>query len=168
MQNNWNEFVDTKMLWFVNRMLHVFNWMIVVETNQGVVQNAYPKKTRVLGFTEDVDEESRRVFRASLLAQAPVEAPHADPSEMVGYLEEDAQRVEERRQATRRACVASMRSLANAIEANEATVDFFAETIGMAQVSDGHSDGFTRTGDVTFTVRVKRLFPEGHDAAVRA
>lgn len=59
----WTEFMNSGMLWFVNRILHVFGWVIVAELDSvGCVKNAWPAKTNVLGFDINYDETSRYKF----------------------------------------------------------------------------------------------------------
>jgi hypothetical protein len=55
----WEEFRNTGMLWFVNRLLHVMGWVIVTEfdpTNKKVV-GVYPARTKFRGFTDEVEDE---------------------------------------------------------------------------------------------------------------
>lgn len=60
----WMEFRDSGLLWFVNRILHVFGWVLVVKVDTdeetGVVSiSADPARTVVLGFPEETDERRR-------------------------------------------------------------------------------------------------------------
>ena len=53
----WSTFRDTKLLWFVNRMLHIFGYSIVLDMNDNKeVIGAYPKRVAYRGFNEEVDE----------------------------------------------------------------------------------------------------------------
>jgi hypothetical protein len=56
-RRSWEEFIDAGVLWFVNRILHVFGWVIVVEGD-----NAWPARTTVLGFTQAHDEKASTAF----------------------------------------------------------------------------------------------------------
>lgn len=58
----WEEFSDAGMLWFVNRILHVFHWVIVIQ--DGV---ATPARTDVIGFSEETDERKQKAFLESML-----------------------------------------------------------------------------------------------------
>lgn len=51
-RREWEEFRDSGMLWWANRILHVFGWAIVIEVsdNSGKVNKAYPARTRFRGF----------------------------------------------------------------------------------------------------------------------
>lgn len=60
----WKDFSDVGMLWFVNRILHVFHWVITIDEN-GV---ATPARTDVLGFSEETDERKQKAFLDSMLS----------------------------------------------------------------------------------------------------
>lgn len=49
----WNEFRDTGLLLFINTLLHIFGWSIILEVNKDTVINAYPARVKFRGFTED-------------------------------------------------------------------------------------------------------------------
>ncbi len=54
--SNWAEFTAAGLLWWVNRMLHLFGWSIVVMTDgEGRVAGAYPARTTWRGFTPELD-----------------------------------------------------------------------------------------------------------------
>ena len=59
MPKTWAEFRDTKLLWWINRILHTFGWAIVAEveidssTGNETVLNVYPARVRFRGFGED-------------------------------------------------------------------------------------------------------------------
>ena len=69
-QRTWTEFYNSGMLWFVNRILHVFGWVIVAEQETDTVGNivrVWPARTKkILGFTPEQDEERRRWFLANV------------------------------------------------------------------------------------------------------
>lgn len=50
--DNWKEFKNSGLLWFVNSILHVFGWNIVLEMENGKVLKAYPQRTKYRGFSE--------------------------------------------------------------------------------------------------------------------
>ena len=57
-KKTWKEFTDNKLLWYVNRMLHIFGWAIVIKENdEGHVVEAYPARTKWRGFDEKTNEE---------------------------------------------------------------------------------------------------------------
>jgi hypothetical protein len=55
----WEEFRESKLLWWVNRSLHLFGWAIVLETNnEGNIIGARPAKVSFRGFSEDVETKN--------------------------------------------------------------------------------------------------------------
>lgn len=50
--DDWKKFRDSGLLWFVNSILHVFGWNIVLEMENGKVLKAYPQRTKYRGFSE--------------------------------------------------------------------------------------------------------------------
>ena len=50
--NKWKEFLDSGMLWFINRQLHIFGWVIIViQDEEGEILEVKPEKTDFRGFT---------------------------------------------------------------------------------------------------------------------
>lgn len=56
-EKTWEEFKTSKMLWFVNRLLHVFGWAIVIQTLDNSSTIGFPARVKFRGFDEAVDEE---------------------------------------------------------------------------------------------------------------
>lgn len=57
-RKTWAEFKDAKLLWWVNRKLHLFGWAIVLEIGpDGKIADAYPARVKFRGFTEQVETE---------------------------------------------------------------------------------------------------------------
>ena len=57
-RKTWKEFQDSKLLWWVNRSLHLFGWAIVLECeDNGDVTEAYPARVKFRGFDEGTEEE---------------------------------------------------------------------------------------------------------------
>jgi len=58
-KRTWNEFRETGLLWWINRLLHTFGWAIVfeVEPDDGSVSNVYPARCRFRGFDEKTESE---------------------------------------------------------------------------------------------------------------
>lgn len=55
-KRTWEEFKDTKLLWWVNRSLHLFGWAIILEVdNNKEIINAFPAKVSFRGFSEDIE-----------------------------------------------------------------------------------------------------------------
>lgn len=53
-KKTWEEFRESKMLWWINMILHTFGWAIVFEPDTG---NAYPARVKFRGFDEDNNSE---------------------------------------------------------------------------------------------------------------
>lgn len=60
-RTTWEEFYQSGMLWWINTMLHIFGWSIVVETNrEDEAVDAWPSRTEWRGFpkvTNDTNYE---------------------------------------------------------------------------------------------------------------
>ena len=52
-KKSWDEFRDNGLLWFINTILHMFGWAIVVEIDNGEVINVYPARVTFRGFSEE-------------------------------------------------------------------------------------------------------------------
>jgi len=67
-RSDWKVFEKAGLLWFVNRILHVFGWVIVfVEDDKtGEIQAVYPARTTMLGFELEVDEAGQKKFVEAL------------------------------------------------------------------------------------------------------
>lgn len=53
-KKTWAEFKESGLLWFINSILHMFGWAIVVELDDnGEITNAYPSRVKFRGFSED-------------------------------------------------------------------------------------------------------------------
>lgn len=56
-ERTWEEFQENGLLWFVNRIIHLFGWVIVIEYIDGKIHRVYPARTEFRGFhREDEDE----------------------------------------------------------------------------------------------------------------
>jgi hypothetical protein len=57
-QKSWEPFRKAGLLWFVNRMLHVFGWAIVMECeDDGTIIACYPRRVVYRGFDEKTEDE---------------------------------------------------------------------------------------------------------------
>jgi len=58
-KKTWKEFRDVKMLWFVNRMLHIMGWAIVYdyEEDGNTLKSVYPARVKFRGFDENTETE---------------------------------------------------------------------------------------------------------------
>jgi len=53
-QNAWQEFRDSGLLWYTNMNLHVFGWAIVVNVNDDKkITKVYPQRVKYRGFSEE-------------------------------------------------------------------------------------------------------------------
>ena len=57
-RKTWKEFQDSKLLWWVNRMLHIFGWsiMFLVEKD-GQISDVFPARVSFRGFDRKTEEE---------------------------------------------------------------------------------------------------------------
>lgn len=53
----WQEFRDSKLLWWVNRTLHLFGWAIVCEVENDRILSVYPAKVKFRGFSEESEAD---------------------------------------------------------------------------------------------------------------
>lgn len=56
-RKTWEEFRDSKLLWFMNTILHTFGWAIVVESDNGAITDVYPARVKFRGFSEKINTE---------------------------------------------------------------------------------------------------------------
>lgn len=58
-RKSWEEFRASGLLWFVNRLLHVFGYAIVLEYDDEDehVTDCYPARVSYRGFSENVEEQ---------------------------------------------------------------------------------------------------------------
>lgn len=63
-KKTWQDFRDTGLFMFVNTILHVFGWALVVEVDNdtGAVIDCYPARVKFRGFSEpDQDEMHKKI-----------------------------------------------------------------------------------------------------------
>lgn len=56
-KKDWKEFREAGLLWFVNRLLHVFGWAIVFSYKDDEVVDVYPARVKYRGFDEATESE---------------------------------------------------------------------------------------------------------------
>ena len=57
-KKTWKEFKDTKLLWWINRILHTFGWAIVYQLDgKGEIIEVYPARVTYRGFSEKSEAE---------------------------------------------------------------------------------------------------------------
>lgn len=60
-RETWQAFRNSGLLWWVNRMLHLFGWAIVVELDDvGEVSACYPTRCSFRGFTSEYEARGFR------------------------------------------------------------------------------------------------------------
>ena len=53
---SWDDFRAAQLLWYVNRLIHLFGWAIVTEVDAtGKVTRAFPARTIFRGFSEETE-----------------------------------------------------------------------------------------------------------------
>jgi len=58
-KKTWDEFQSAGLLWFVNRILHIFGWAIVINCeDDGTVSECYPARVPYRGFEPATEEEN--------------------------------------------------------------------------------------------------------------
>ncbi len=65
-KKSWKEFADSKLLWWVNRSLHLFGWAIVIEVDQNNIMDVYPAKVKFRGFDLAAESEGFEVLTRHL------------------------------------------------------------------------------------------------------
>lgn len=56
-EKSWDEFRSSGLLWFMNTILHMFGWAIVVDVEDGEVIRAYPSRVKFRGFSSEINDE---------------------------------------------------------------------------------------------------------------
>lgn len=52
-KKSWKQFKNSGLLWFINTILHVFGWAIVLEVENNDIINAYPARVTFRGFSDE-------------------------------------------------------------------------------------------------------------------
>lgn len=57
-EKTWDEFRESGLFCWINRTLHLFGWVLVVEADEeGAVTRCYPAHCRFRGFTREVEDQ---------------------------------------------------------------------------------------------------------------
>ena len=67
----WEEFRDAGLLWWVNRMLHLFGWAIVVDIRAGKIERVFPARTVFRGFDPQSETDGFRKVTNHLAQEMP-------------------------------------------------------------------------------------------------
>lgn len=67
----WEQFRDAGLLWWINRGLHLFGWVIVFEVDPKTlaVERAYPARTAFRGFDALTEAEGFRRLTDHMLSE---------------------------------------------------------------------------------------------------
>lgn len=58
-RKTWEEFRNSKLLWWVNRSLHLFGWAIVCTLEEdGTISEVYPARVKFRGFSPEIEESN--------------------------------------------------------------------------------------------------------------
>lgn len=66
----WSEFRDSGLLWFINSILHVFGWAIVLDMEDDKVKIAYPARVRYRGFSPEINDNGYEKVNRFMLENA--------------------------------------------------------------------------------------------------
>ena len=57
-KETWESFRESGLFWFINIILQIFGWSIVIEfNNKGKIKEAYPVRSKFRGFSEKISEQ---------------------------------------------------------------------------------------------------------------
>jgi hypothetical protein len=57
-KKSWDEFQNSGLLWWINRLLHTFGWAIVLDIDEEHnIINVYPARVKFRGFCRSIEEE---------------------------------------------------------------------------------------------------------------
>lgn len=56
-RKTWEEFRNSKLLWFMNTILHTFGWAIVIDVDNGKIVDVYPARVKFRGFSEEINTD---------------------------------------------------------------------------------------------------------------
>ena len=52
---SWEEFRDSGMIWFINRMLHIFGLSIIYTFENSKIVRVFPARVKIRGFDADIE-----------------------------------------------------------------------------------------------------------------
>ena len=63
-EKTWDEFRESGLLFYINQILHVFGWAIIVNVEDNKVVSAYPARVKFRGFGErSIDDGYTKVTK---------------------------------------------------------------------------------------------------------
>lgn len=71
-KKNWSEFRKTGLLLFINQLLHIFGWAIVVECDKDTkeVTGCYPARVKFRGFDKDSTDDAYKKLSQYMMNNA--------------------------------------------------------------------------------------------------
>lgn len=66
-KKTWKEFKESGLLWWINSLLHMFGWAIVISIDDGEITEAYPARVKFRGFDEKSNTEGYKNVSKYLL-----------------------------------------------------------------------------------------------------
>lgn len=70
-KKTWQEFQDTGLIWWINRILHTFGWVIVyVVEVDGTISDVYPARASYRGFAPETETRGFKKVSAYMQANA--------------------------------------------------------------------------------------------------
>lgn len=62
-REQWKEFADAGLVWWINLQLHLFGWCIeYVVSDNGNIEEVYPRRTNFRGFPEYVNDKGYKIL----------------------------------------------------------------------------------------------------------
>lgn len=95
-KRTWEEFRAAGLLWWVNRVLHLFGWVVVVNVElDGKISDVYPARCKFRGFDTQSETEGFRQLTAHIASNTPrllddaeVEQPQRLPNQLLTLADE--------------------------------------------------------------------------------
>lgn len=70
-RKTWEEFRNIQLLWWTNRILHIFGWSIVVVIeSDGHISDVYPARVKFRGFKEECEADGFKILSEYLKNEA--------------------------------------------------------------------------------------------------
>lgn len=59
-KKSWEEFRETGLLWFINTILHLHGWSIIIQKDEpnGPITDVYPARVKFRGFSEECNSRN--------------------------------------------------------------------------------------------------------------
>lgn len=61
-EKSWKEFRESGLFWFVNSILHMFGWALVLDvTEDGEIDRVYPARVKFRGFDSKLNDKGYKM-----------------------------------------------------------------------------------------------------------